>query len=521
MSTTNAGEKKRIGFLELPDEALDLFGYYAQRPNWEVSLVVSVDAQSYAARMADVLKIPVLERPNRPALVECDRLIVGKKAGLMAMINELIEDTDIEVIPLETAILALASGHWKEVSQVLPRPDFKELAKEFKKKAPPVKSKGKTRTAPKKKTAAAPKKSRKKPPVPKKPAAPPKPKPDLVEYTSDSTFDAGTLLGADFREKLGGLPIDSNGDQLLHEILKMAVRVTHADSGSIMLVDETGTHLRIAVADGLPQWVIGHTRQEVGKGVSGKVFSSGKPMLVHGHLPASESSSPDVRPGLREAACVPILTKDGPIGVLNISVESEKTNLDKGAIGLLNMFAREASGAILKALNLRKLEGSIHREAVVRQVERLMSLQETLPSRFRSVGEVLGQNLRADYAHCFVVDSDGKNLVLFGTPHGTTALNTRPQTLDRGFLSWVLRNGEPHVLEAADSATSERVSMAYLPVRCGRPYALIVLETVPLKKNSAVNVLNFLTEIQEVIEAYIALEDATRDGDSGETRLAS
>ena len=49
------------------------------------------------------------------------------------------------------------------------------------------------------------------------------------------------------------------------------------------------------------------------------------------------------------------------------------------------LFLGMASGAVLKAISLKKLTGTVHREAVLRQVERLMSLQETLPSRFRSV----------------------------------------------------------------------------------------------------------------------------------------
>ena len=121
----NMEEKKRIGFVELADEALDLFGYYAQRPNWEVALVVSVDPQSYAARMSEVLKIPFLDRPSRPALMACDRLIVGKKAGMMEMILDMIEDTEIEVIPLDSAIMELAANHGK--SQIMQRPDLDAL----------------------------------------------------------------------------------------------------------------------------------------------------------------------------------------------------------------------------------------------------------------------------------------------------------------------------------------------------------------------------------------------------------
>ena len=457
--------KKYIGFVELPDEALDLFGHYAKRPHWEVSLVVSLNAFSYASRMADILQIPVLERPNRPALVSCDRLIVGNTAGLAAMVNELVEDTDIEVIPLDEALRELGG-------------------------------------TPQKKPQTAPASGNKATPEQKK-------DPPSAEYTSESNFDAGTLLGADFKEKLGAISLNTNADQLLHEILQMAVRVTHADSGSIMLVDEYGTHLRVAVADGLPQWVIAHTRQEVGKGIAGEVFATGKPRLLHGHLPLAQSKSADVRPGLREAACVPIPSKDGPIGVLNITVESEGRKLDESTIILMNFFAREASSAVLKALNLSRLPSSTQREAVIRQVERLMTLQESLPTRLRSVGEVLGQSLGAHYTHCFVVDADGKHLVLFGAGNATGAMNSRPTPLERGFLGWVLNHDQPHVLEVVDETSSENTAMVYIPLGSGSPPALLVLERVSLKDTTAVEILNFITEVKETVESQISLEETT------------
>ena len=468
--------KQRIGFVELPDEALELFGHYAKRPNWEVAVVVSRDAESYAARMADILQVPVIERANRPALMECNRIVVGNTTGLIALINDLVEGTDIEVIPIDQAFRESGSTPSK------PAPKPREQAE-----------------------------------------ASPTPGSTDSGYISDSSFDAGTLLGADFREKLGAISIDADADQMLHKILEIAVRVIQADSGSIMLVDEYGTHLRVAVADGLPKWVIAHTRQQVGTGIAGQVFATGKPRLLHGHLPSSQSGSAEVRPGLRQAACVPIPGKDGPIGVLNVSVESEGRKLDEQSITLLNLFAREASSAVIKALNLSRLSGTTQREAVMRQIERLMSLQEPLANRLRSVGEVLGQTLGADYTHCFVVDPAEPRLKLQGSAKGVSVVHAQPQSLDRGFFAWILATDNVNVLEAEDPDSSERMAMIYLPILSGMPQGLLVLEKVPMGDTPAAKMVDLLTEAKEKIEAQISLEETTGDlgYTEGETRLRS
>jgi GAF domain-containing protein len=492
-------QKKAIGFVELPDEALDLFGHYAQRPNWVVGIVVSVDPQTYAVRMAQLLHIPVLEQPNRLALMGCQRLIVGSKpASLIQTVRDFLADTETEVIPVEEALTELkrrsqesaGSTPLTVVDSDTPAASGESPETVVHLDEPPEKSRIEiTRDAP----------------LPARRAE----MREAEATRAPGSFDPAPLLGVEFREKLGALPMDLSGDQLLNEILRMAVDASKADSGSIMLVDETEHHLRIAVADGLPQWVVTHARQKVGEGVAGEVFATGLPRHMRGQLPITEGGSADVRPGLREAVSVPIPGKDGPIGVLNINVESERPPLPEQTVALLTMLAREASGAVLKAIDLKRFTGQAQREAILKQVERLMGLQEDLPSRLHSVGDALAQTLGADYAHCFLVDTEGKQLYLLGHPPDRSGTGVHRQPLDRGFLGWVLHHGTPHVLEAADNVSSERVAMIYLPIVSERPYAVLVLEKATLGSGSALDILKLLTEAQEIAEAIIALEEAS------------
>ncbi len=327
----------------------------------------------------------------------------------------------------------------------------------------------------------------------------------VAEAPRGPAFDAGTLLGADLRERLGALALDANEDRLLREILQLAVRASHAQTGSIMLLDEDGENLRIAEAQGLSPEIVANTRRKVGEGVAGQVFASGTARIVRGNAP--ESADHAEGRAYRESASVPILSDGRPIGVLNVNVEAAGFTLDDKALSLLTRFAKEASGAILKALDLRRLDGAQRREALMRQVDRLMALQENLPSRLHAVGDALGAALAADFVHFFVVDPLGRRLELQTPPRGTAVWHPKSQPLDKGFLGWAVREGTPRLLGVAEDGRDERAAMICLPIQSTRPHALVVLENVPLAGTSPEKIMALLTRLIDHVEQIIGVEE--------------
>jgi hypothetical protein len=71
--------------------------------------------------------------------------------------------------------------------------------------------------------------------------------------------------------------------------LERSMALSSAASGSVMLVDDDGRTLRIALSQGLPDEVVADTLVESGEGIAGWVFASGKPLLVE-DLPNRASS---------------------------------------------------------------------------------------------------------------------------------------------------------------------------------------------------------------------------------------
>ena len=491
-------EFKRIGFVELPDEALDLLSFYTQNSNSEVLLVVSLNPDSYAVRMADILSVPTLEFPDRVSLMSCDIIIVGPHpADQEDQIREMMEGTEATVMSLDealaqTALIKKNSGEFLIPEEVLdsltdPEEDRPNLGPDT-----PLTQPGESNPGDTGPSATAPK-----PPVAKAPVA-----------KASEGFDAASILGADFQTEIGALSLDTTQDDLLNRILDIAIRATHTQTGSIMLVDEGGSHLRIAVAKGLPSDVVANVRQRIGEGVSGQVFESGNPRILRGRVPRRKEIEKGLRPSLREAAVVPILSNGRSIGVLSVNSESAQCSLSDDSLQLLERFAKEVSTAVLKAINLGSLEGSRRFEALMRQVEQLMALDDGLTARLKAVSQALGSAFNCDLADLYLVDPLGVRLERAGS-HGTLGLSSS-QNIDKGMLGWVLRDGQVRVLETWSRDGSEGVATFFLPIRGDWDHGLFVLENATLQspgvEDYVVLFQDVLERLAEMIEVEKSLE---------------
>ena len=573
--------KRNLGFVELPDEALDLFSHYTQLPEWDVVLVVNREGDSYAARMAEILQIPVLDVANRLALLSCNRVVVGDHpASLLASVQEMVNDTAVEVLSLDEALdeagiqrrettqeestaepvttSPLDDGLWENWS---PQPDEEVLATGLDpnsepveipsphaaeempdptppagEEPPPMES---TRVV-EETTGGTPLHEVEEPPEPPAEAVEDETAEDAVEPTQGAVeplreatapvaeemessteparsassenpsddlpaFDVGSLLGADMKENVGPVFLAPEAFDRLREVLTLAVRATRTQTGSIMLLDADDRYLRVAVSVGLPEHLMARARRRIGEGISGQVFASKTPRIIRGPVPGGADSS--ARPPVREAASVPILSDGNAIGVFNVNVEAEGKVLDDGTLNLLARFAREASLAILKALDLRRVSPEKRLDVLLRVTDRLMAVQDTLPGRLHAVADALRNAVGADFVHFFVIDPLGRRLELRTPPQGVASWHPKSQPLDAGFLGWVVNQGKPQILEVAGEDGIRRAAMICLPVVTSRPHGLIVLENVVLEDESVTPVEEFLSEAMSHAETILTMEE--------------
>ncbi|MFN2594811.1 MAG: ATP-binding protein [Actinomycetota bacterium] len=154
--------------------------------------------------------------------------------------------------------------------------------------------------------------------------------------------------------------------EAIQAMVRIAVDLLGAAEGSIMLVEDGGTHLAIVAACGLPRDVPVGSRLAVGESVAGRVLLTGKPLrLGDVDSGAFVNFVPKAR-HIRSSVVVPLMVAGHAIGVLSLATTGEHTFTDDD-LRLAQMFAEQAAALIYRA--------RLHEQAEARSSD-LMSLLE-------------------------------------------------------------------------------------------------------------------------------------------------
>lgn len=133
-------------------------------------------------------------------------------------------------------------------------------------------------------------------------------------------------------------------DDVLESVLEGALELLRAEEGSVMLLNAERTDLTIAVSRGLSPDIVASTRVAMGEGVSGQVAQEGKARI----LPSgkAQTTSGEV---LKSALCVPLVSGEKVIGVLNIKGRRDGSDFTEDDLALVSVMASQAAAAISNA----------------------------------------------------------------------------------------------------------------------------------------------------------------------------
>ena len=107
-------------------------------------------------------------------------------------------------------------------------------------------------------------------------------------------------------------------DELFERMLEIAVGVTGAEGGSLMLLDPESHALRIRVARGVEPELWPKIRVALGQGISGKVAAEGRPIHLRGRADRQSYDLMRERVDVESALCVPLIHAGKVLGVLNV-----------------------------------------------------------------------------------------------------------------------------------------------------------------------------------------------------------
>lgn len=260
-------------------------------------------------------------------------------------------------------------------------------------------------------------------------------------------------------------------EQALNLILREAVRVTRATSGSVALLNPTSGLLEIQAAQGLPASA-GELKLRVGAGVTGWVVRSGQAIRLNDVRADGRYVSVD--PRIRSELAVPLEVEGQVRGVLN--VDSDRTDAFSAA-----------DQELLQALALQAAR-VIHSTWLYAQIRLKARLFESLAS----VGQAINSTLNLDDALQVITREtdllmnarvcalhlldDSRQWLDLRANHGAGDVYVRKPRLgvEESLLGMVVRRRKP--VQVANVQTSSR----YQNVAIARSEGLVSLLSVPL-----------------------------------------
>jgi len=145
-------------------------------------------------------------------------------------------------------------------------------------------------------------------------------------------------------------------DEVLSSAFNSAVKILNAETGSLMLFDPEEEVLTIKKSYGLNEEIIRKTRVKKGETIVGLVAQSGKPLIIHGRADISIKGRKKYEKV--NSICVPLKTRKGVIGVVNLNRKEDANPFTEDNLKLLFTMANDVAFAIENATLYQNLHES-------------------------------------------------------------------------------------------------------------------------------------------------------------------
>jgi signal transduction histidine kinase len=253
-----------------------------------------------------------------------------------------------------------------------------------------------------------------------------------------------------------------NLDALLQVITESAIEILRGEAGSLLLREENSNDLIFQLAvGGAGQELVG-SRIPAGSGIAGTVVETGRHVIVNDtqhdnrwYGDIGNDGQPQ-RFSSRAILAVPLTTREGVIGVLEVINKKDGTPFVDDDVNLLTAFAGQAAVAIENARLFQTTDKAL--EARVQQLDNMQRIDQELNRTldYRRVVDLTIDNAMreagADAGALVVVHEDPLELEIAGSigyPEETLGVGQfYPITL--GVMGKVYRTGQSSLMSAAE-----------------------------------------------------------------------
>jgi GAF domain-containing protein len=250
-------------------------------------------------------------------------------------------------------------------------------------------------------------------------------------------------------------------DELFGRMLEIAMGVTGADGGSLMLLDAERGVLTIRVAAGVERELWPKIRVPVGEGIAGRVAADARPLRLRGKADQQAFRIVRERFDVESALCVPLVHGGRVLGVLNLHHGSRPDAFSDEDLEFAEQLGRLDAEIIARAQEHEALRSQAGRWTAVNEVRRVLAGTAPLLDRLAALCRLVAERVQGGIATVYLHDADEGELRLAAT------------SLAGGGLGGEYRAGLGHGLDGRAAETRS-------PVMLSGPDGSLAYAAVPL-----------------------------------------
>ena len=285
----------------------------------------------------------------------------------------------------------------------------------------------------------------------------------LWGYGGTATDHKTELLQA-LHEVVESYNLTVDTDELFTRMLEIALGVTGAEGGSLMLLDPEHGDLTVRVAVGVEPELWPKIRVKLGEGIAGRVAAEGRPLRLRGKADRQRFRIVRERLDVESALCVPLFHDQRVLGVLNLHHGSRPEAFNESDLQFAEELARLDAQIIARAQEHLSLRSQAARYAAVRQVHAIMGDEMALPDRLTALCHFVASEAGGGIATLYLHDPDEDALRVAATSLAGSQLGNEVRVaIGEGIDGAVAQTGEPTFLRRGDGG----LAYAALPLLAG------------------------------------------------------
>jgi len=196
-------------------------------------------------------------------------------------------------------------------------------------------------------------------------------------------------------------------DELFERMLEIAVGVTGAEGGSLMLLDPDAGVLRIRVARGVEPELWPKIRVALGQGISGRVAAEGRPIHLRGRADSANWDLVRERVDVESALCVPLIHHGKVLGVLNVHHSRSADVFSDDDLQFMEQLASLDAQIIARAQEHESLRTQAARFDAVLEVQRILRGPAILADRLEEFCRFVAERAGDGIAQLYLREADG------------------------------------------------------------------------------------------------------------------